>query len=220
MTPQFKLMKPSHRHVVLGRTGSGKSQYGAWTLSCMNFDKMPWVVVDYKHDALFNSIERIRELEVGEVPKHPGLYIVHPLGERHKDAMENWLWKIHARGNTGLFFDEGYMLPDKGALQAVLTQGRSLRIPAIILSQRPVWMNRFCFSEANQITAFHLNDQRDQQTVQTFTPKGFVGERLPEYHSRLYDVDRDLVFTMLPVPEAGQIVESINARLLPTRRIT
>lgn len=217
MKNEFQLMKTKHRHVILGRTGSGKSQYGFWTLGQMPFDRDPWVIVDYKRDELINGVDRIREIGVGEVPKHAGIYKVHPLADVDDIAVEKWLWKIHARENIGLFADEGYMLPDKGAFRAILTQGRSKKIPVICCSQRPVWLSRFAFSEASFITAFHLNDIRDQQTVQAFTPKGFIGERLPHFHSRMYDIDRDLVFNMLPVPEADVIQQQIHDRLLPAR---
>jgi hypothetical protein len=59
---------------------------------------------------------------------------------------------VWAQENTGIYIDEGYMLGVRNpALNACLTQGRSKRIEMMILSQRPVWMSKFVFSESNYL---------------------------------------------------------------------
>lgn len=196
---------------------------GAWILSGAPFDKQPYVIVDYKGDDLLNSLsDRVREIGLGEVPKHPGLYIVKPLPQVDDDATENWLWKVWQRERVGLYIDEGYMLPDKGgAFRGILTQGRSKHIPVIALSQRPVWVNRFVFSEADFYSVFHLNDTRDRQTVQSFIPAKTVTagiDSLEKYHSFWYDVSQNQLFQLSPVPGEDEIRERVHSRLKPPRR--
>jgi hypothetical protein len=121
MKSSLALPRPDQRLSVVGHTGSGKTQFAAWVLSNAPLDKMPYVVIDYKHDGLINRIRKSRELEItGKAPKKAGLHIVHPLPHQESE-MEDFLWKIWENGKTGLFIDEAHMLPNKGALQALLT---------------------------------------------------------------------------------------------------
>ena len=90
----FRFPDTDHRTTIVGRTGSGKTFFAAWLLGKAHFNRQPYIIVDYKHDALLNSSDRIREIGLGDkLPSKPGLYIVHPLpGE--KAEIEEWLWKI------------------------------------------------------------------------------------------------------------------------------
>lgn len=203
----------------MGRTGSGKTQQAAWLLSLAAFDRQPYIIVDYKGDDLLNAIERVDEIRLGEVPKHPGVYIVHPL-PHETDETNEWLWKIWKREKTGLYFDEMYNVPDpqkKSALRAILTQGRSKRIPAICLTQRPAWVSRFIFSEADHYSVFHLNTSGDVSRVKEFMP-GDHETRLPTYNSQWYDVSQDASFQLLPAPDADTILQRFDDRLAPKRR--
>lgn len=221
MSAEFRLPTNKQRVAVIGRTGSGKTQFAAWLLSVAPFDKQPYFIVDYKYDDLLNGSDRIKEIGLTEkLPKQPGLYIVHPHPDQHEDT-ERFLLRIWEQEHAGLYADEGYMLPPRSpAFQALLTQGRSKRIPAIVLTQRPTWVSRFVFSEADYYAIFHLNDARDRQTIQAFTPRERldVSDRLPDYHSMWYDVGRDNVFQLKPVPEAAEILERIDSRLGPKAR--
>lgn len=218
----YRLPGLTHRHTIIGRTGSGKTQMGAWALSHAPFDVQPFVIVDYKRDALLNACPYVEEIGLAEpLPKHPGLYIVHPHPAENEDV-EAWLWRVHAREHIGLYIDEGYMVPNPhggGALQAILTQGRSKHIPTTILSQRPSWMTRFAISEADFYTVFSLNDVRDIKTIGSFMPPGSLDQKPARYHSRWYDVAEDRLLTVKPVEEACVIVERLTERLKPKRRL-
>jgi DNA helicase HerA-like ATPase len=213
----FQLPNHRQRVAIMGRTGSGKTQFGAWVLSRSPFDRQPYVMIDYKRDELLNACDRVREIGYNEIPKHPGLYILHPMPD-HDDKVEAWLLNVWKRGKIGLYFDEAYMLPDKTALRAILTQGRSKNIPAICLTQRPSWISRFVFTEADYYAIFHLNDERDKQTVRAFTPPGLIATRLPQYHCAWYDVGNDEAFILQPVPDADTILDRLDDRLSPRRK--
>lgn len=217
---EFRLPTNSQRTAVIGRTGSGKTQFGAWLLSRSPFDLQPYVMVDFKGEQLFADLDRVREIGLRDVPKKPGLYVIRPLPHQEEEV-EEWLWRIWSAENIGLYLDEGYGIPDKGAFRAILTQGRSKRIPVICLTQRPSWISRYVFSEADFYAVFHLNDHRDRLTVQAFTPKERMNlkNRLPKYHAYWYDVGQDNVFQMQPVPEASEIVDAIDSRLSPKGKV-
>jgi len=226
----FRLPRTDEHLAILGCTGSGKTTLAAWTLSKMPFDRMPYICVDYKGDDLLAQIDRLKEIGLTEnIPDKPGLYVVRPLPS-DSDTMENWLWKIWSRGNTGLYIDEAYLLPNKEAIKNILAQGRSLRIPGIFASQRPVDVPRSIFTEAAHIAVFRLNDDRDRATVREFTPQGMIpkkgGMRLPDFHAFWYNVkdhksdDPAPWFVLSPVPTADIIVQRINDRLSPQVRVT
>jgi hypothetical protein len=224
---KFRLPDLTHRLTINGRNGTGKTQQGVWVLSKAHFDVQPFVIIDYKSgpDEIVNQIGRAKPIGPHEkLPKEPGLYIMHP-DPRDNDRIEDWLWRVWKRGGLGLFFDEGYMLPNphngNGALKALMTQGRALKIPCITLSQRPVSINRFVFSEANFYSCFDLNDIRDKKTVSMFTPVHPVWDwevDLPPFHSRWYDKAANKSVILKPVPDEAIILEDIDKRLRPKRK--
>lgn len=215
----FRLPANTQRTSIIGRTGSGKTVAGSWVLSEAPFDKQPYIIVDYKGDELLNSSDRIKEIDLKTVPKQPGLYIVHPRLDQ-VEQVDAWLWKVWERENVGLYFDEAYMLPDKGALQAILTQGRSKRIPVIALTQRPALISRFIFSEADFFAVFQVSIDDDKKRIRGFIPSYVTDARLPDYHFRWYDVSKDKLFNVLPVPAPDDIRDRIDSRLSPKRRTT
>jgi DNA helicase HerA-like ATPase len=227
----FRLPRTDEHTAILGCTGSGKTTLAGWTLSKSPFDRMPYILIDYKNDELIASINRIKEIGLHEnVPEQPGLYVVRPLPSEIEE-MEKWLWKVWGRGHTGLYIDEAYLLPNKEAIKNILAQGRSLRIPVIAASQRPVDVPRSIFTEASHIAVFRLNDDRDRKTVREFTPDGMLSEngrprRLPDYHSFWYSVkdhkadDPSPYHILSPVPTSDKIVDYINDRLAPKVRVS
>lgn len=196
----------------MGMNGSGKSQFAAWELSHAPFHRMPYIIVDYKYDDLLTKIRGVEELRpTSRIPRHPGLYTVHPLPTDSED-MEQFLWRVWRKGNTGLLIDEGYMIPNEEAFPALLTQGRSLKIPMIVLTQRPSWISRFAISEANFHSVFFLNDKRDHKIVESFVPVD-LRKPLPPYTSYYHDVARRLTFHLAPAPSAGTILDRFDSRM-------
>lgn len=204
----------------MGRTGSGKSQAALWHLSLASIETRPWIILDFKGDDAINSIDLAEHIEYADVHKKlsPGVYVLHPTpGE--KEQMEKFMYGVWGRENTGVLVDEGYMMQDNDAFLACLTQGRSKQIPMIVLTQRPAWISRFVFSEADFYQVFALNDERDRKTISSFVPGDFRrAKKLPDYHSYYYDVGKDQLNTLGPVPEMEEILEKIDSRLDKKRR--
>jgi len=214
------LPNDQQRIIVLGATGSGKTVAGAWHLSQRNFTAMPWIVYDWKYDELLNDPEGIREISVSDpVPIEPGIYIVHPQPDEH-DEVEAQMWDIWHKGHTGVFVDEGLMV-DRGnkAFRSLLTQGRSKTIPMIILSQRPVWLDKFTFTESEFVQVFRLQSGDDVKIVQGYigdpkrNPERNISERLPEFCSYYYDVKADSLLKLSPVPDQDAIAATFEAKL-------
>lgn len=227
------------RTLVLGRTGSGKSQFAIALLSTRNWSDdniseqaaMPWVIIDYKGEDLIDDIRKqskgkIKTIDVHDKPPtKPGLYWMKPTPKVDDEAMEKWLWAVWKNGRTGLFIDEGFALPQRDAFDAILTQGRSLHIPVICLYQRPAWMSRFAVAQADFFAVFDQNDERDLKTTKAFvkpakyiTKEGkevevTVYSELPKYHCLWYDVSGGFSSVLLPAPDRKTILSQFRKRL-------
>lgn len=214
MAFDVRLPGDDQRHSIIGATGSGKTQAALHHLSMRNFHEMPWLAYNFKSDQSIDSIPGALHIGLDEVPDKPGVYVTHPLPS-DEPAVENQMWHIWKRGNTGVYIDEGYMVGrNNQAFRALLTQGRSKRIPMIILSQRPVWMDRFVFSESEFYQIFRLQHRKDRKTVQEFIPESInLEKRLPDYHSYYYDVGANRAHILRPVPQMGHIHSTFRRRL-------
>jgi len=208
----------SQRIAIIGRTGSGKTQAAVYHLALRSYTSMPWVIFDWKGEDLIADIPFTQEIGLDETPKKKGLYIVRPLPSDSK-AVTDFLWRIWERGRTGVYFDEGYMVGRTNpAYRAILTQGRSKKIPAIVLSQRPVYMDLFTFSEADFFQIFHLNRKRDRETVADYLPDNKIDKQLSMYFSYYYNVVRDKLSILKPVPDRDTILGIFERRLSPKRK--
>lgn len=214
----MRLPNDTQRLSIVGRTGSGKTVAAVWHFSHVGFDYMPWVVYDFKRDRLLGKIGELEGAEhigTDEVPTKPGIYFVHPHPD-DVDLVQNQLQAIWQQQNTGVLIDEGYMVsqaPNKRSwLRTLLTQGRSLHVPMIILSQRPVWMDRFVFSESDFYQVFRLNHSGDRKKIMEYIPAD-LSARLPEYHSFYHDVAREETVVMKPVPTEDAIIQVFEERL-------
>lgn len=219
----FRLPGVSHQVSVIGHNGSGKTHLSTWLLSHANWTARPWLIVDFKLEPLFHDIQRmgpgsLRELSLDStVPRKPGLYIVRPR-PNEKDHLDEFLWRIWARGKTGLYVDEAHMMPlhptRHGAFQAILTQGRSKEIPRIVVTQKPSWVSPFVFSEANFYALFYLQDWRDKKRVLEFVPiPDKLEHDLPEYHSYWHDAGQRRTYTLHPVGDRDSILNRFRNRL-------
>lgn len=212
----LELPNNTHHTTIVGMTGSGKTVMGCFLLSRANYTEQPWVIVDYKRDELLNSIPYIKELSLDEMPKSPGIYIIHPLPHQ-EDAMEDFLWRAWSRGRIGLVFDEGFMTAKSRAKAAIMMQGRSKEIPTITMTQRPVNLDRTTFSEASYFCIYHLNDKRDEDTVRGFV-RGYNRDlEMDKHHSQWWDVKQRKIFNLQPVPHPDILLSSFEEKLKPKR---
>lgn len=213
-----RLPGPTQRTAIVGRTGSGKTVAAIWHLSQSDFDERPWIILDYKNDELINRIDRAELINSTDeqLPQEPGIYILKVMpGDGEK--MTAWFKRAWEEEDIGILIDEGYMIdPRDEWFNACLTQGRSKRIQMIILSQRPVWLSRFVFSEADFFQIFDLTHVKDMDKVREYIrddDRMQLDEPLENFHSFYYDVGRRQLETFGPVPDQEQLLQVIDSRL-------
>jgi len=203
----------SDRTVVIGPTGSGKTVGGAWILSRQNLNARPWVCLDFKREELWEMVgfPPIKDLDLGVVPKRPGLYRM-TVQPNEDDPLEAWLWKIWTKGNVGIFVDEVSLMPRRGAFKAILRQGRSLRIPVIACTQRPVDCDREIFSESQFRMLYGVEDPRDWLIIRGLFRHADVEEPLPPFYSYWYDAKRKSCVILEPTPAPEEIASDLRMR--------
>ena len=207
----FRFPPGDSRLTLIGATGTGKTTAAGWFFAHARLDRRPWLIIDFKREELFDWVgfPPIRALPMGQMPpKERGVYLISP-NPGQEDILEDMLWKIWRRGNIGLFIDEAALMPDRDAWRGILQQGRSKHIPVIACTQRPVDVKRAVFSEASYFGVWRLQDERDAKVIRGFVP-GWDNKPLPQHYWSWYDVARNNLLTMKPVPDKTAVADMIR----------
>lgn len=196
-----------HRLAVFGRAGSGKSYLTKWAV--LRSQKQRWIVLDTKHDPLFEDWH-----------PHDGLMTMDALARAWRDSarvvvrpkpfqstpaiLDAYLSDLHdAFENFGTLIDETYQVAfgaRAGAgLTGLVTRGRARKQTVIMGSQRPAWVPRFVFSEANGYVVMNLNLKQDRDRCYEMTGRRRVLERVEPRHWLYYDVNADALTPFAPV---------------------
>jgi hypothetical protein len=219
---KIRLPGTSDRIAIIGHTGSGKSQAALWHLSNVNFDRMPWIIVDPKEEEKINSIEGATYIENWEVPKKPGIYIL-PTTRYDLNELDEYFAALLDRQNVGVYIDEGSECGFGPGFETFLTRGRSRHCPAIVLTQRPINISRYAFSEAQFFQCFPITDERDYKVLRGMAKiPNFDEVTIPQFSSFYYDVRWKRCYFMHPVPKIDAILDRIETRLEPlteTRKV-
>ncbi len=224
----IKLPGLSDRITNCGRTGTGKTHGAIYVLSCYPLNVFPFVLVDCKREEKFDDIPNVMEVgfDFRPGPKDAGLFRLrvtpYDLNGTSKEMsrLDKFLTGIWERGHCGLFIDEAYIIGNSDALNLCYTQGRSLEIPMISNTQRPVWCSKFAFSEAGFIQVYDLSMADDIDTVESYIPPLYWDEEPPlkKFQSFYYEVGEKKLVRLNPVPTMEELIKVFDEKL-PKRRV-
>jgi hypothetical protein len=213
--PPVHLPNGSHRTVIIGPNGSGKTVAGAWLLSRQDWTRRPWVALDFKGEELWDQLGSppMRRLRLGDMPGKRGLYRMEVLPGQ-EDEIEAWLWRVWEHENIGLFCDEVSLMPRGNAFKAILRQGRSKLVPVIACTQRPVDCDREVFTESRFRMLFGVEDTyRDFPIIRGLFGGHDVREALPPHWSYYYDAKFKHCHVLQPVPPPDTVVATLSGDL-------
>jgi len=229
----FQFPGPTDRLTCNGMTGSGKSTFALWLFAeGADFDKKPWVFLDYKGEELIAAALKNKLFEPlaidQAVPRRPGIFVVRPNARAGQTPVVDFLWGIYEKGRTGVFLDEATMVPELrgeansgGPFQSLLSQGRSKNIPVWVLAQRPVNVNNMVFTENNYYSAFEVASEDDLKKITKHIPRHSLGYDkvwdpdliLKDHWSRWYDRKQKKSFLLRPCPPADKIFDILAERV-------
>lgn len=231
----FKFPGPADRLTINGMTGSGKTTFAMWLFAeSADFDKKPWVFIDYKGEelitrALRSGVFRPLKIDASLARLDPGPYVVSPRAQNGAQPVVDFLWQVYDRTHIGLFLDEATMIPELrgegnsgGPFQSLLSQGRSKVCPVWTLAQRPVYVNKMVYSESNFSCAFKLKGEGDLEKIKKEgVPKNSEGYdkvwnedlKLKPNYCRWYDANQERSFLLQPSPGPDEIITILKHRI-------
>lgn len=182
------VVEPSDRVLIVGRTGSGKSTLAR----ALFYGQRNLVVIDPKHEEVLPrsvTIHTPREFSQ-TFPQRATRILFRPDPESARsEDVDEVVRRILRYGRTCLLLHEtvDYATPTRivPALRRAIKTGRSLSVPVVACSQRPIGLHNDVISEADHVFAFDLGLDGDREKIAGVGGPGFL-ERPPHEHGFLY----------------------------------
>lgn len=168
LTERFDI-RPNQRTLIIGMTGSGKSQLAEYL--CREFNSL--IVLDYKHEIewegfkILNSMRELSRCGMSEEYNRVILRVPYDWEKKEYDTFFKWVLN---RKNTRVYADEGMVIGDNATfpkhLKICTVVGRSLGIGLIITVQRPATIPKFLMTDSEHKLIFYLQDETDRERVE------------------------------------------------------
>lgn len=134
---------------------------------------------------------------------------------RHNDYVEDFLWDVWEAGRVGhkalVVIDEGMALPqNSNAISTLYTQGASLGITMVMLTQRPVRVSISAVTQSSHIVIFNLFGKADLDRLDSYmtvnlrkyirpATERVEGKQLERYHFLHYNSDLGVITENAPI---------------------
>lgn len=167
-------MKTNERYFIAGATGGGKSYLAAHlTAKTKNL-----IVYDVKREVEIPKAKIITKMS--ELKKAgAGRYVYRPSArdiadkKTRQEFLNEWFKIIYYCRNRVIWIDELYEVAESALvmphyLRSIYTQGRSMNIGVVGITQRPAFIPGFCMSEAEHAFVFQLRLPQDKKRVHEY----------------------------------------------------
>jgi energy-coupling factor transporter ATP-binding protein EcfA2 len=178
--------KPDEHVLILGPTGSGKTQMGLDALGAISTDKNPAIIFAMKpRDATLERFAKAHEFQQVSYwpppvtkwkPKKPPGYLLKPphnmrdiywTRQKHHDVFQEAILDSYAKGNRIIFADETYSLTNElqlgDELVTLWTKGRSMNATVWAASQRPAFIPTWAYSQSSHFFISYDPDKRSRK---------------------------------------------------------
>lgn len=172
--------EPGEHVTVIGDTGSGKSTLmgGTDEMAGLLDERKYLLILRSKPDEVrYHGVRIVRTATPAmKDPRLPRLELS-PAYEKQPAEFGAALELAWRQKGWTIYIDEGYhvdrLLSLRDLIDRLLTQGRSLRLTAVIGLQRPVAVSRFAISQSTHVICF-AQEGRDAKTVADATTPRLV----------------------------------------------
>lgn len=173
-----------------------------WTKAFDKFEPDPVP----KGQPVNNKIEGIDTKEIATSIEANRFTIINPRASESDpetlDLLIQWLHESFI--DLGIYVDELYSVHTGGragpGLIGVLTRGRELNQTFLGATQRPAFLSKFLFSEADYICGMSLNVEEDRKRMYDFTGRREFMTKLKARDWLWYDVGADELQAWGPIP--------------------
>ena len=196
------VFKKGQHGVIVGKTGSGKSQQLLNLATNLAANGHRIVVIDTKIDDDFLYLAKKSEklllaenysraqkiLKSGRF----NYLVIRPQGFElnNPQALDNYLSLLYKSADLTIFIDEVYQFHSGSGragvgLNELLTRGRSRGISLFCCCQRPAWVSKFIFSESTHFFIYQLMMKNDKKTMSGIIDSDV--ETLPAHHYHYFN---------------------------------
>ena len=211
----IRLPNDSQHIAIAGRTGSGKTVAALGMLAQRDMTRHAQIMIDFKRDEEIAKLPA-EKLNMGSLfMPTKGLHVVFAdSDDAGLQQVEDLLERAYARGNTGIYIDEGHLMnPRSKAVRKIMVTGRSKHVTMMWTSQRAHWIDAFIWSQASFYRVFQLQGPSDIKRFNEYFPRRY--QTPDEYHSFYYDVGKGQQGYLAP----SEPIEMTVARLEQTLKV-
>lgn len=207
-------IKPGRHWLIVGKTQSGKSTLIEHLLADYRrkYPSHAVIIINHKNEASWAKLLK----PVFTPPKYrPGMVVNWSVIKKHNDYVEDLLddvWEGGRKGHKALvIIDEGMAMPhSSSAITTLYTQGASLGVTMVMLTQRPVSVSISAVTQSSNIVIFNLFGKTDldrldgymvvnlKQYIRPATEK-HTGKSLAKWHYLHYDSDHGVITEYPPL---------------------
>ncbi len=208
---------PSERWLILGKTGSGKSEFAKYMLRIVA-KKMPVVIIDPKEFWLGkHPVWETKRKEQGTIDKPHLIDTFNPKWRvqclqpdtEEDERLAKLCFDVLKHGNVFIYFDEtdGIATANNVPLhiRKIWKGGRALGVGAWAATQIPVGIPKLFKSQAEKFVVFKVGDEDTELAATLVHTSQRVVQSLKKYEYLFYDSgSMDTAELLPPVPFKGK----------------